>query len=94
MGNRAQDIEELERLLNEGASFDELSNQAIKIFDRIGRDDKHMRGVRNPALVQGIRDQKKDFQDVVVEIKRRRGDTALDKFHLHERKRKQRFLPP
>lgn len=91
MGNRAQDIVELERMRHDGASFDELSAQAIKVFDRIGRDDRHFRGQRNPVLVQKVRNEKKDFKDVVSEIKRARGDIALEKFDKHERNRKQRL---
>lgn len=91
MAKRAQDIVELERMRHDGASFDELSEKAIKVFDRIGRDDRQFRGQRNPVLVQQVRDHKKDFKEVIAEIKRARGDAALHKFTIHERGRKQRL---
>ena len=87
---RADDIVELERMLNAGEGDEALSDQAIRIFDRLGRDDKFLRGHRDPAGMIHVRTHKTDFRAVLAEIRRRRHAHVLIKFDRHEWKKRPR----
>lgn len=78
--SRARDIEELEVLLNNAESADKLCNQAIEIIERLVEEKRKARYRNDHAREQTLREQERDFQNVLEEIERRRHASTLDKF--------------
>ncbi len=76
----AEDIRELDTLLDDAASDEELSNKAITIAGRIRRDKNHAGQKVDIAKGQILHKDDADFKYVIAEIKRRRGAQVLDKF--------------
>lgn len=88
--NRAQDIEELERALNDGEGDDVLNSQAIEIFNRLNGE---VRKALNRQLTdeerKNLGDELLDFGRTIKEIRDRRHAHVLDRFskHLNDLKR-------
>ena len=77
----AKDIKELEEFLNEGGSFDELSDKAIEIGKRIiDRMEKLEKTRHSQSDVDALEREADDFERVMEEIDTRRGKKALERY--------------
>jgi hypothetical protein len=77
---QAPDIADLERMLNEGGSADEINSRAIEIFERL--EEEARRAKRNAdvsAKGRVIRDAH-DFDRVMKQIEARKHPIFLEKF--------------
>lgn len=84
MTNRAADIEQLEYLLNNAGSFDELSDQAIVITKRLLQEVDGLTYIQRPSQRQIAKkelvDQATDLESVLEDIKTRKHPDALKKY--------------
>ncbi len=81
---RAQDIRDLEKLLNDAEGDEELSDKAIEIAKRI-RTDRMRAGQKvDISRAQILAKENSDFKQVIAEIRRRRGAQVLDKFEASD----------
>lgn len=80
MTNRARDIEELEDLLNGAESDEKLCDQAIEIIERLVEEKKRARYRGDYAHEQSLAQQERDFQNIILDIEKRRHPNTLDKF--------------
>jgi len=81
---RAADIVDLENLLDNAGSFEELSDQAIVITRRLLNEAAGVRLLRSPtqrrAAKRGLREQADDLEHVLRKILKRRHANALEKY--------------
>ncbi len=82
----ALDIKELEHLLDEAGSFDELSDKAIEIAKRIiDRVEQLDRTRHAQDDLDALERKADDFDRVMEEIDTRRGKGALERYREWER---------
>lgn len=78
--DRAADIADLEKMLDDGEGDEDLCNQAIKIFERLRDEVKQHRQSGSGAQKNRIMGEARDFADVIKQVERRRHEHALDGF--------------
>jgi hypothetical protein len=78
--SRAPDIEDLEKKLNSGGSYEELSRGAIEIYERFRDEAKKLKRSRNIHERDRLSAEVDDFDEVINQIEERRGEHALDQF--------------
>ncbi len=82
MDNRAPDIQELEHLRSAGGSYDELSDKAIEIAERLIEEMKRLGGIKDPPQheVDTLNKECDAFEAVLGGIEKGRGPEALKRF--------------
>lgn len=88
MASRPPDIEELERLLNNGEGDGELNAQAIKIYERIKNEARKIIPYGSLAIPRQkeLYKELSDLEGVIEEIVKRRHAHVLDRFIKHVEK--------
>ncbi len=71
----APDIEELERMYENGESNADLSKKAVEIAERLFRETFSHK--TTPADADRIADESTDFEDLMDKLRERRGQDAL-----------------
>ncbi len=86
MDDRAEDIKELEQILDGGGSYDELSEKAIEIGRRIvGEAEQYGRANDFPEKeFDRLFKESHDLGELIKEITRRRGKKALERYDAWE----------
>ncbi len=77
---RAPDIADLEKKLDDGEGDDVLCRRAIEIVERLEYEINLASRGRNARAVKALENERKDFERIIGEIRRRRHDHALDTF--------------
>lgn len=77
---RAADIQDLEKMLNDGEGDEDLCDRAVEIFERLRDEERRFRYFVNSPERKRVEDETKDFVHVIDEINERRHEHALDKF--------------
>ena len=78
-----QDIEALERMLNDAEGDDMLNTQAIEIYVRLQRSINRARQKRDSYLMSVLRKENVEFERVLKEIGARRHAHVLDRYHQY-----------
>ena len=78
--SRARDIEELEALWVGGATDEKVCDQAIEIIERLVYEKKRAWHRNDKAYQESLKDQERDFGDLIKKIDKSRHVNALDKF--------------
>lgn len=78
--NRATDIADLEKMLNDGEGDGDLCNRAIEIFERLRGEAHRLKQPVHAKERARIEAEAQDFVNVVGQIKQRRHEHALDQF--------------
>ncbi len=83
MAQRAPLIDELEKILNDGGSDQELCDKAIEIVEWLVEESEIVKHTANISRALGIKAQEDYFVEVIEQIRARRHDHALDVFKKH-----------
>ena len=83
MTQRAPLIDELEKILNDGGSDQELCDKAIEIVEWLVEESEIVKHTANISKAIGIKAQEDFFVLVIDQIHARRHDHALDAFKKH-----------
>ena len=83
MAQRAPLIDELEKILNDGGSDQELCDKAIEIVEWLLDEDEIVKQTANISKAIGLKEQQDFFVEVIDQIRARRHDHALDAFKKH-----------
>ncbi len=78
--SRARDIEELEALWVDGATDEKVCDQAIEIIERLVYEKRRAHVRKDEAREESLREQERDFDDLIKKIDDRKHAHALDKF--------------
>ena len=89
---RAKDIADLEKMLDDGEGDDAINKRAIEIVERLEYEEKLARQnmkIRDMDIVDA---ERKDFERVIGDIKRRRHEHSLDTFatYVYDKKKNRR----
>lgn len=88
---RAKDIIELERLLNDGEGDDMLCAQAIKIFERLEREMNDAGRRQSDVLRrEAIKRERADFKVVLQSIRDRRHAGVLNQYDQYQYRRRRK----
>lgn len=77
---RAADIDDLERMLNDGDGDDVLNARAIEIFERLRDELKRFKYSPSVSEKDRLKAEVEDFEDTLKQIEARRHEHALDRF--------------
>lgn len=88
MAKRAPDIADLADLLDRAEDEDLLNSRAIEIAERLEDELKQARARANISRSTELEEERKDFERVIADIRKRRRDGVLDRFLAHAHKRK------
>ena len=88
MAKRAPDIADLADLLDRAEDEDLLNSRAIEIAERLEEETKMARNRANITRSAELEEERKDFERVIADIRRRRRDGVLDRFLAHAYNRK------
>lgn len=80
MANRAPDIVDLEKMLNDGEGDRDLCARSKEIFERLRDEAKRYQYSGNLSEKARVKDEVRDFANVIKEIEERRHEHALDEF--------------
>lgn len=83
MAQRAPLIDELEKILNDGGSDQELCHKAIEIVEWLVEESEIVKHTANISRAIGIKAQEDFFVEVIEQIRARRHNKALDAFKKH-----------
>lgn len=78
--SRAPDVADLEKMLDDGKSDDELCDRAIEIVERLRAEARRFRYSGNTREQDRIEAEGADFANVIEQIDKRRHPHALDRF--------------
>lgn len=88
MAKRASDIADLADLLDRAEDEDRLNSRAIEISERLEHEAKQARARANVTRTAELEEERKDFERVIADIRKRRRDGVLDRYFAHVQKRK------
>ena len=83
MAQRAPLIDELEKILNDGGSDEELCDKAIEIVEWLFEEEEIVKHSANISRAMVLREQEEYFVEVIGQILARRHEHSLDAFRDH-----------
>lgn len=83
MMSRAPDIEDLERMLNEGGDADSINNLAIEIYDRLREEAERAQYKADISNRNRILREAEDFLNVMKQISERKAPVFIERFVEH-----------
>lgn len=86
MAKRAPDIADLADLLDRAEDEELLNSRAIEISERLEHEMKQARARANISRSTELEEERKDFERVIADIRKRRRDGVLDRFLAHAHK--------